>query len=193
MKLKKILDIGAKVGGTLFPPLAAAIAVINTVLPKDKQLPESATGKEAAAAMMTLPASDRESILSQEIAAEVTKDNNFKDIVLALNEADASGASTRPQIANRAMHTLTGLSVVITLCIMWAVVTGDAEMIKNIKDLWPIVAVLLTPFAAVVKQYLGIRTHDKRARLQAAVGQPVSAPVGILNTLAALRIKGNPT
>ena len=192
MNLKGILNVGALVAGTVFPPLGAAIKIINTQLPKDQQLPESATGSQAEAAMMTLPASAQASLLSQEIAAEVTKDNNFKDIVLALNEADASGASTRPQMADKAMNTLVGQSVAMMICIMYAVATGDTEMIQNIKDLWPLVLALLAPFAAVVKQYLGIRTQDKRARLQAAVGQPVSAPVGILNTLAALRTKGSP-
>ena len=192
MKFKSVLNLGALVAGTAFPPLGAAIKLINMQLPADKQLPESATGSQAEAAMMTLPASAQASLLSQEIAAEVTKDNNFKDIVLALNEADASGASTRPQMADKAMNTLVGQSVAMMICIMYAVATGDTEMIQNIKDLWPLVLALLAPFAAVVKQYLGIRTQDKRARLQAAVGQPVSAPVGILNTLAALRTKGSP-
>ena len=192
MNFKSVLNLGALVAGTAFPPLGAAIKLINMQLPADKQLPESATGSQAEAAMMTLPASAQASLLSQEIAAEVTKDNNFKDIVLALNEADASGASTRPQMADKAMNTLVGQSVAMMICIMYAVATGDTEMIQNIKDLWPLVLALLAPFAAVVKQYLGIRTQDKRARLQAAVGQPVSAPVGILNTLAALRTKGSP-
>ena len=185
MNFKSVLNLGALVAGTAFPPLGAAIKLINMQLPADKQLPESATGSQAEAAMMTLPASAQASLLLQEIAAEVTKDNNFKDVVLALNEADARGASARPHMADKAMNTLVGLSVAMMSCIMWAVGTGDTEMIKNIKDMWPLVLALLFPFATVVKQYFGIRTQEKRARLQAAVGQPV-INTGVLQSVKGL-------
>ncbi len=49
MRIREILSATANVAGALNPALAAAIGVVNGLLPKDQRLPLTATGSMVSA------------------------------------------------------------------------------------------------------------------------------------------------
>ena len=99
MKLKQILEGAATVGSVYYPPLAAAIPLINAFLPNDEKLSEVATLGEVNTAIDKLPHDVRQSLYEADIDLEKTEILEFTKIQTMLNEADNKGSSTRPSIA----------------------------------------------------------------------------------------------
>jgi hypothetical protein len=97
MDLKTILNGAAAVAGTLNPAVALAIKAVNSFLPDDKKLPETATGADVSAAVDTLTPDDRAEVLKMEIQLEIAREEGGTERYVAMVGAD--GQSTRPRIA----------------------------------------------------------------------------------------------
>lgn len=167
-----LLKTGASVLRTVFPPAGVVIDMVNDLLPDDKKLPADATGDQVKSAMDALPPDKRAEILSKEIDVEIEEIRSWTQIVQALAQADASGASTRPRIA-----LMMAWMLVVLLSFFagsWIIAVGfdKTDVMAQIKDSWEIFAVVLAIPMEVVRRYFGVRTEDKKVRAGAALGQP---------------------
>ena len=174
----------AAVASTMIPGGPAILAAVNAFLPDEKKLPDTATGGDIVSAVGSLPPEQRSSLMEKQIDLEIEKVHSWTDIQKSLNEADASGASTRPWIA-KMMATIVAIAVLMFM-VVWALAigTGDAETLKALSDSWAMMLTVLGTPTALLRAYFGMRTKEKQARYSAASGQPmaggISSLIGIL-------------
>lgn len=170
MKIADILRLGATAGAIAFPPLAAALPLINAFLPPDKRLDGVATGNDILMAMAGLPQDKQEFILNAEIDLEKTKVIEHGKIQQALAAVDIAGKSTRPGTVVKLTNTI--CYVIILVVTMWAVAifASELEMVGMITDGWPMILAIITPMLAVVRSYFGMRTDEKNTRQHMAHG-----------------------
>lgn len=177
MKLGSIL---AKVGTTVFksivPGGSLIIDLVNGFLPKEKKLPNEATGEQIAQVVDTLPPDQQAQILSKEIDVELAEINSWTQVQASLSEADKAGASTRPRIALMMAEIVA--FVVIAFSTMWviAILQDQVEMIKVLSDSWPLVLAIIATPTALLRAYFGMRSKEKKDRYSAAMGQPIQTP-----------------
>lgn len=187
MKFKEILKIGAGVVASANPAVGAALGLVNKFLPDDEKLPESSTVKDISNKFENLPPEVQQSIQEQEIKFKIAESNNWVEVQRALNDADKSGASTRPYIA-KLMAWCVALSIMpLSIGILYAVASGDSETIKAISDASLVVLALIGTPTALLNSYFGKRTKEKESRIQAAAGQPVNQTgAGLLGLVTGL-------
>ncbi len=188
MKVSDILTAAATVGSMFFPALGPVINLANTLLPADKQVPESATGDDVAEAIKGLPMDRQAMILSADIDLKKTEILEHTKITSVLAKTDITGNSTRPAIADDFAKVIS--FVIILMVSMWAyaVMTGNKEMLGIIQDSWQMILAVTVPPLAVIRSYFGMRTDEKNTRQFAARG--LNAPLrGIANVVNAWRNK----
>lgn len=188
MKIREILKLGAVAGAVAFPPLAAALPLINAFLPPDKQLDGVATGNDILAGMAGLPQDKQDYILDAEIDLEKTKVIEHSKIQQSLAAVDLAGKSTRPMTVTKLTNTI--CYVIILVVTMWAVaiLAKELDMVKMITDGWPMILAIITPMLAVVRSYFGMRTDEKNTRQHMAHGH--SKPLaGMAALVGAMRGK----
>ena len=168
-------DILKTVGSGLITTLTGGaapliLAGLNAVLPDDKQLPDNATGLDAQRAIDTLTPEQRASVLSKEYDVEIEEIRGFTDRFKAMAEVDASGNTTRPQIAMM-MAVCVVFTVIVTISIFsYAVVEGKELMIKSIMDGWPFLLAILGTPTALLRSYFAMRTKEKQHKYEATTG-----------------------
>ena len=88
----KLFDIIKKVGGgiisTMVPGGGLILGAINALLPSDKQLPNHATGADAAFAVARLTSADRLKFEAKECDVDITQIQESHSTVRAMLEAD---------------------------------------------------------------------------------------------------------
>lgn len=180
--LNIIKSAGTRLIKDVVPGGGLAIAAINALLPGGTNIPEDATGDDLEAAVNSLPADQRESILSKQIDLKITESNNWASIQDAHATADASGSSTRPEIAMM-MAKVVALSVLLnSIALLAAVLLGNQEVIKALSDAWPLILAILGTPTILLKAYFGLRTQEKKARYAASIGSDAGAG-GIASSL----------
>lgn len=182
MNLMKILGtVGGGLISTLVPGGAAIVAGINAFLPDDKKLPENATGTQVQDAVSSLPPAQQAEILSKEYEVEIAKTEAWADIQGHLSKADQAGASTRPQISMM-MAWLVVLQVFTVCALMMAsVAMVNNEILGTIKEFWPMLLASMGIPAKLLHSYFGMRTEEKKHRVQAATG--VAPIAGIIASI----------
>lgn len=182
MNLLKILGtVGSGLVSALVPGGGAIVAGINAFLPDDKKLPETATGTQVQDAISTLPPQQQAEILSKEYDVEIAKVNAWVDIQGHLSKADEAGASTRPQISMM-MAWLVVLQV-FTICAVMAatIAMRDNELLSTFKEFWPFLIASMGIPAKLLHSYFGMRTEEKKHRVQAATGvAPIASALASL-------------
>ena len=174
MKLGEILaKAGSMAIKTFVPGGSMMLDIVNEFLPKDKQLPPDATGKQVIQAVNSLPPEQRAQIYLKEIDVELAEISSLTQVQESLAQADKAGASTRPQIA-LIMAKIVAF-VVIAFSSMWVIVIfqDHTEMAKRLADSWPLMLAIIATPTALLRAYFGMRTKEKMDRYSAAVGQPV--------------------
>ena len=179
---KVIKPVGSVVGDFV-PYVGPAIKAINSFMPADKQLSETATKDDIQAAVDSLPPEQKAALMEKQIELEIVKEKEWSKVVESLAAADATGNTTRPWIA-KLMAGVVGFAVVIFV-IMWAVAVGGNKtaMITAISNSWPmIVAILGTP-TVLLRAYFGLRTEEKKARYATSTGQQhISGLAGLIGS-----------
>lgn len=187
MKLK-LFDIIAKVGKSAIKAVmpgsvGAVLDAVNSLLPKDKQLGDSATGDDISAAIESLPPDQRAGILSKELDVELTEIKESYSTARAMLEAERlSTHTTRPEIALGAFRLVAAITLMIVSGWLVAVVKGDAVMAETIQGGAVWVGVLLVPFIAWIDRYFGKLTREHKTRVDAVTGN--STPGGVLGILS---------
>ena len=174
MKLGKILTtVGSAILSTLIPGSGAIIAGVNALLPKDKRLPDSATGTQVIQAVNTLSPEQQATVLVKEYDVEIAEINSWTQVQGSLAEVDKAGASTRPDIAM--MMAKVVAFVIIGFSTMWmiAIYQNPTEMFESLPASWPLMLAINATPTALLRAYFGMRSKDKEKRYSAAAGQPV--------------------
>lgn len=179
---KVIAPVGSVVGG-LVPYVGPAVKAINSFMPGDKKLPETATQDEIKAAVDSLPPEQKAALMEKKVELEIVKEKEWSKVVDSLARADSTGNSTRPWIA-KIMASVVAFAIVVFVCLWgYAVGTDKTDMIKAVNNAWPmIVAILGTP-TLLLRAYFGMRTEEKKARYAQSIGQPnISGIAGLIGS-----------
>lgn len=182
----KILDILKTVGSglisTMVPGGPAILALINGVLPADKQLPATATGGDA---MLALNAEQHAELLSKELDVDITQIKESNDTLRTMLESDAKNPhSTRPYIAKHSFHVLALVTIIVVSAWAYGVFKGDAETVKAVMSGWPFVFAVVAPFVALLRAYFGMLKDEQKNKLDAATGS--TQPTGLAAVVSSL-------
>lgn len=183
MNLLDILKGAATVAGTLHPGIGAAIGLVNSFLPRDKWLPETATGAEVEAAANTLPPAERARVFEHEIELKIAEVKEGNETLRIMLQADAASThTTRPYIAKHAFHVVALVAVVAISIWGYGVTTKQADLVKAVTGGWPFVAAVIAPFVLLLQSYFGILKQEHRQRLNggapSGLGGMISAIIG---------------
>lgn len=185
MNLQSILK---KVGGAIIrdvvPGGGLVLDLVNSFLPEDKQLPTTATGDQARAAVEAMPPDQRAMLMAKELDVEIAEINSFAAIQESLARADAAGASTRPEIA-KMMAQVVCFAVVVVVGSYAVAIWRDSGVVAKINDSWAVVLTVLATPTALLQSYFGLRTREKTSRYGVAAGQE-PPPAGLAGMIGAL-------
>lgn len=181
MKISKILRKAAGIAGIAFPPLGAAIEVVNEFLPADKKLPVSATGAEVEQAIEALPPAERAQILDREIQLEITESNNWREIVESLAKVDETGKSTRPRIALIMAYVVAFAVLASVSAVLAAVFMQNESLLLAMSNTWPLIIAMIGTPTFLLRAYFGDRTKEKQSRYNMVQGKPAGG--GAIETI----------
>jgi hypothetical protein len=173
----KILDLLSKAGNlpliSALPGVGTAKAIVdavNIMLPSDKQIDENSTGDEVEEAIKELPAEQRAILLGKQIDLKITESNNWLSVQQALNSADASGASTRPEIAKLMAYVVVFTIASSVTALLAAVLLNRAEIVLALSNAWPLILAMIATPIVLLRSYFGLRTNEKQSRYTASAG-----------------------
>ena len=166
MDLKKLLKGAALVAGTVNPGVGLAIKAINTFLPADEQLPETATGETALSKLEGLPSDQQAAVLTQYIELQKIQEQGWTSRYEAMCKAD--GQETRAKIVYMMALILLFETIAFTT---WFFVYPD----KVNGDMWAIFGALTAVPAAVLRSYFGELRTEQANRL--GIQQPNPSPL----------------
>lgn len=174
MKLWDIIKtVGTGIISTVIPGSGPLIVgAVNAMLPKDKQLAETATGDQLSAAIGTLPPDTQAELLNRKFDVEIKK----LDTLQVMLKADAQSThTTRPKIAYQSFQVIAFCTIAPIAALCYSVVQGGI----NINDSWPLVIAITAPLVTVLHAYFGVLTEESKDRLNAAQGHKVNPIMGL--------------
>lgn len=172
---KILLGVGEAVVSTMVPGASAIIKMVNSFLPEDNKLPDTATGSQVTSAIASLTPDQQAAVMSKELDVEIENIRGNVSIVQSMNEADGPGNSTRPMIADRMAWLVTIGDGFFVFAVGWAILTKDYTTIKALEGAWMLMlAILATPTALLIR-YFNARTDEKKARYAVMAGQDAPA------------------
>lgn len=176
---KVIEPVGSLVGGFV-PYVGPAVKAINSFMPDDKKLPDDASKDEIKDAVDSLLPEQKAALMEKKVELEIVKEKEWSKVVDSLAKADATGSSTRPDIAMVMAWLIVFIDGIFSLCLAWAVYKESID----ISEAWPMALALTTLPAVLLKAYFGMRTEEKKARYAQAAGQPhISGVIGAIGSL----------
>lgn len=164
----KLIDILTKLGNNALRTIPGVnvvlniIELINSLLPKEYRVDENSTGNDILKLFdHFLTSKDKDVFLEKKFDVDIQDIRSHEEIIKAIAEVDKMGKSTRPFIAKIiAVNTIFIVDIIIA-GVVYAVYTGNTDIVKEIKDSWPLILSLLTPFIVLLRSYFGMRTKEK--------------------------------
>jgi len=184
MKLGKILGaVGKTALSVLVPGSGQIIEAVNEFLPDDKKLDfGTATGEDVTRAINTqLSSADQVTILSREFDVEIVKEQEWTRRFEALNRADETGKSTRPQIAMMVAITVCVPVNALAIAIFIASLLNKTQMIESLNSSSKLILSLIVPLLYLLYAYFGMRRDEKKARYNLATDQ--ASPLGAIGSV----------
>lgn len=170
-KWRNILRAGLGLAAVAFPPAAAALPIVNALLPDDQRLdPATATVDQVVDAADRVPP-DRRAELDLELDRLLAQESVDK-LRLMLDKESAT-ANERPRMAWLSTQVMAFAVVGMVSAVLIAVFKGDFESIRGLSESWELVAVMLGLPSTIITAYMGARSSDKRARMAAATDQHI--------------------
>ena len=160
------------------------LGAVNSMLPDDKKLPETATGSDIRNAVNQLTPDQRSSLMEKELEVEITEIKSWEKIQESLSKADAAGASTRPYIALMMAWCIVIVAMIFSSVLAYSIAVDHYDTVETLNESWPLMLTVLGTPTALLRAYFGMRTKEKTARYSAASGQPFGA---VANMVGALR------
>jgi hypothetical protein len=182
MKLGDILKtVGSGLIQTLLPGTGSLIvAGINEFLPGDKQLPESATTEQASSALNSLPPEQRASLLEKEYDVKMEA---YSTLQVMLQANSQSKHTTRPKIAYQAWQVVAAITLAFAFGWLYAVLTGDVEMVRTIENSYMFAGMLIAPLVVWLNAYFGILRDEAKDKMNSAQGHKVDPVTGLIGKL----------
>ncbi|PJE55646.1 hypothetical protein [Marinomonas sp. BSi20584] len=178
MNIRSFLSGTLDLVGAFVPSVAIAAKAVNAFLPDDKKMDEkNTTGRDILNAFNGLGEGEKATI-EKRFEVEMAEIHASVDKLQAMVSAETPTANMRPKIAY--MMAWTVFIAVCGMMLIWAVavVMKDSAMLKELKESWELMLVLLGTPTALLRAYFGMRTKEKQARYAAATGQPIADVVG---------------
>jgi len=181
MKLRNILSKVATIAGTINPLVGTGISIVNGFLPKEKQLPIEATGADVIAAHSTL-APEQQAIADDSMYQyKLDMEQEYTKQWEVMNVSDASGASTRPQIALQMSRVLIFEILAFTVYMFVILSLEGVAGLAGLEALWVVFGILTATPATLILGYFNSRSNEKKTRYAIAGGQqPIT---GVLTNL----------
>lgn len=186
----KLLDIVKNVGATAInialPGAGSAIlGAVNSFLPDNAKLPDTATGHDVDNALHALPPTQRAEIMGREFDVEITQIKESNETVRTMLDADTKTPhTTRPRIALGSFQVVAFAVIVIVSVWAYGVLSDKEVVIKAVMDGWPFILAVLAPLVTLLHAYFGVLKQEHKNRLDAANGGSTKSGVaGILSTI----------
>ena len=185
--MPKLIDIIKSVGAGIIrevvPGGGLLLGAVNAILPPDKQLPNTATGKDVDFVIQGLPADQRAGVLNKEFDVELTQIKESYSALRTMLEQDAKTPhSTRPKIALGAFRVVAFSCVIVISIWAYGVLDGDSELVKTVTDGWAFILAVIAPFVILLKSYFGVLKTEHRNRLDAANGSTASGIASLISS-----------
>jgi len=166
MKLLKILSkIGKGIVKEVLPG-SNIIEAVSSVL--STPIDDKSTGHDILEKIGELPESEQSKLLALEFDIELEQLKQEHETVRAMFHADTvQKHTTRPKVILFSFYIFAACTIAIVAGWLFAVLTGNSEMVKSIQEgsLW--VAAMLSPVVIWVNRYFGILRDEERTRLEA--------------------------
>ena len=176
---KVIAPVGSMVGDFV-PYVGPAVKAINSFMPDDKKLPENASKDEIQAAVDSLPPEQKAALMEKKIELEIVKEKEWSKVVDSLAKADATGNTTRHDIAMMFARAVVFIDGLMSLLLAWAVYKEQIDIVTA----WPMVVAITGPPLTVIMTYFGKRTVEKLGRYAQSTGrQHVPGIAGMIGSL----------
>ena len=91
-----------------------------------------------------------------------------------LNNESKSIHTTRPKIAYQAFLVVAAITTMIVLGWLYAVLSSNHELVKEIVSGWPFVVGVIAPFVAWLNSYFGVLRKEQADRMNAFNGNPIT-------------------
>lgn len=181
-KFSKWIRGATTAAGVLCPAALPVVGIINSLLPKEKHLPKDASPEHVESVYNSLGPKQQAQVMER-VEVELAEIQASVDKLEAMVSVEEKATNCRPYIAMM-MAGVTCLAISAAM-VMWlrAVWVGDTGSLAQLKESWELMLVLLATPTALLKAYFGMRTNEKTARYQAAVGQQVQNNGGVLSNL----------
>jgi len=185
----KFWDIVRKVGSTALQialPGTGSLIVgaINELLPDDKQLPETATGADAEAALSHIPADQRAALMDRKFDVTLEQLRQVGESNRAMLAAEGvSEHTTRPRIALGSFQVVAYAEIVAISIWAYAVITSENPL-KSVTDGWAFIVAVTLPLVGLLNAYFGILKTEQRDRLDTSRGVPTQP--GLMGIVAGL-------
>ncbi len=189
MKLWDIIKtVGTGLISATVPGAGLLISAVNEMLPKDKQLPATATGTDIQKVIHSLPPGQQAQLMEKEFDVDITEIKETNSTLRVMLESDTKNPhTTRPYIAKGSFLVI-AFTIVVTIS-MWAygILKADATLVKAVMDGWPFILAVIGPLVTLLWAYFGVLKNEHRDRLNAASGQ--NKPSGIAGLISAIMKK----
>lgn len=185
--MPKLIDIIKTVGAGIIrevvPGGGLLLGAVNAVLPADKQLPNTATGKDIDFTIQGLPSNQRAAILDKEFDVDLVQIKESYSTLRVMLEQDAKTPhSTRPKIALGAFRVVAFSCITVISVWSYGVLTGDSELVKAVMDGWAFILAAIAPLTVLLQSYFGVLKTEHRNRLDAANGSATSGIVSLVSS-----------
>lgn len=160
---KRVADFAPALGTLIAGPLGAPIGALIADKFGTENTPE--------AIMSAIDNDPNAGVKLREIEAQElgTKGDVMKAMLLSESK---SVHSTRPKIAYQAWQVTGTIVLAITFSYVYAVVTGNEEMINAMSSGWPLILALIAPMVGWLNAYFGILRKEDNDKMNAINGKP---------------------
>ncbi len=186
MKLWEIIkSVGSAAIQTALPGAGTLIVEgVNAFLADGDKLPVVATGDEISTAINKLPPEQQAEVLTKEYDVKIEQIRQSHKSLQTMLEADAqSKHTTRPKIAYQAWQVVGATTIAFVFGWLFAVVTGDVEMMSKIENSYMFAGMLIAPLVVWLNAYFGVLRDEAKDRLNSAQGRKVDPAAGLIGKL----------
>ena len=158
MKLKDIIGGIGAVASFIHPAIGGAITAVNSFLPDDDKLSDTATPAEIHEKIAGFPSDVQTQILEGEVEVKLAEVNSEVERYRILAETDAQ--STRPLIARLMAYCVCFIIVLYSGIIIYAIYSKT-----DVAEWWPLFGVIIAVPAEVLRNYFGNLRKEQGNRL----------------------------
>jgi uncharacterized membrane protein len=186
----KLINVLKKIGVKAIqsnPAGSAALTLINTFLPKGKQLTGEFSGEEAISHIHTSMSPEHSAeLLDSQIELAKLEEEGRTERYVAMTKAD--GQETRAKIVDKAMNALIALSLIFIAAVAFVYAKDGAESAFSYEMAAVFFAVSGT-FSYVIRAYFGDLRTETESRHQVEDDKP-RLPKGLAGLIASMKGKG---